>query len=32
MDKKVLVVMTNTGHYGDDSEKTGLWLAEALNL
>lgn len=32
MDKKILVVMTNTDHYGDDSEKTGLWLAEATEF
>ena len=32
MDKKILVVMTNTGHYGDDSERTGLWLAEATEF
>ncbi|WP_262122061.1 type 1 glutamine amidotransferase domain-containing protein [Anaerococcus sp. Marseille-Q5996] len=32
MDKKILVVMTNTGHYGNDSEKTGLWLAEATEF
>ncbi|WP_394018520.1 type 1 glutamine amidotransferase domain-containing protein [Anaerococcus cruorum] len=32
MDKKVLVVMTNTDHYGNDSEKTGLWLAEATEF
>lgn len=32
MDKKILVVMTNTDHYGNDSEKTGLWLAEATEF
>lgn len=32
MDKKILVVMTNTDHYGDDGEKTGLWLAEATEF
>lgn len=32
MDKKVLVVMTNVDQYGDNPEKTGLWLAEATEF
>lgn len=30
--KKILVVLTNIKQYGNDSEKTGLWLAEATEF
>lgn len=30
--KKILVVLTNTETYGQDPEKTGLWLAEATEF
>lgn len=30
--KKILLILTNVDHYGDDKEKTGLWLAEAAEF
>ncbi|QHX36949.1 type 1 glutamine amidotransferase domain-containing protein [Spiroplasma sp. BIUS-1] len=30
--KKILLVLTNTSTYGEDSEKTGLWLGEATEF
>lgn len=30
--KKIAVILTNTEHYGDRNEKTGLWLAEATEF
>ena len=32
MKEKILIVLTNTGKYGDSFEKTGLWLGEATEF
>lgn len=32
MKEKILIVLTNTGRYGDSFEKTGLWLGEATEF
>lgn len=30
--KKILLILTNVDHYGDNQEQTGLWLAEAAEF
>ncbi|CAI3251358.1 type 1 glutamine amidotransferase domain-containing protein [Enterococcus cecorum] len=30
--KKILVMLTNVSQYGEEKEKTGLWLAEACEF
>ena len=30
--KKILMVLTNNGKYGNNDEATGLWLAEATEF